>query len=82
MLHGSGTAHEMYVMVEAGMSPLEVNVATTKNDAMAKDIDDFGTVEVGKIADLVLFSEDPLTDIMNVRTVEVVIRVGRILKRN
>lgn len=81
MLHGPGTANEMRGMVEAGLTPMEVIIATTRNGTMAMDRDDFGIIETGKIADLVLLSENPLTDIRNVRKVEVVIRGGKIWKR-
>lgn len=80
MLHGPGTANEMRVMVEAGLTPMEVLVATTKNGAKAMGRNDIGTIEEGKVADLVLLSANPLEDISNVRAVEVVIHGGKIWK--
>jgi imidazolonepropionase-like amidohydrolase len=41
--------------------------------------DEIGTVEEGKIADLVLLAADPSEDIKNLRTTEIVIVNGRLL---
>ena len=39
--------------------------------------DDFGTLEVGKLADILMFGADPLTDISNIRKLEVVMKEGQ-----
>jgi cytosine/adenosine deaminase-related metal-dependent hydrolase len=44
-------------------------------------LDDRGTVEVGKRADLLLLGDDPLTDIRNTRQITAVIAGGRFLAR-
>lgn len=78
ILHGPGTANEMEAMVKAGLTPMEVLVASTRNGAKAMGRIDFGTIEPGKIADMVLLSGNPLTDISNVRSIELVIRGGKV----
>jgi imidazolonepropionase-like amidohydrolase len=75
---GSGTVAGMEGLVELGMTPSEVIVAATKNGAMAsKALADYGTVEPGKIADLLLLDADPLADIRNIRKLRLIVKSGR-----
>ena len=51
-------------LVELGMTPSQAIVAATRNGAIAsRRLADFGTIEPGKIADLVVLAADPLADI-------------------
>jgi imidazolonepropionase-like amidohydrolase len=76
-LHGPSVLWEMESMQEAGMSPMEVLVASTRNGARAMGRErDFGTLQAGKLADLVVLSADPLAAIRNVREVRYVMRAG------
>ncbi len=78
-----GTLHqELELLVRAGFSPLEALETATKNPArfMKRDAD-FGAIEVGKLADLVLLDADPLGDIANVRRVAAIVLDGRYLAR-
>ena len=64
-------------MQAAGMSARDVLVASTRNGARAMGREDeIGTIEAGKIADLVIVGEDPTEDIANMRRIEGVIRAG------
>jgi imidazolonepropionase-like amidohydrolase len=68
--------------VELGYTPMETIVAATKIGAEVSDAADrLGTVEVGKLADLVVLEKDPLVDIANLRTARIVIQGGRVVKR-
>ncbi|HEX7089664.1 MAG TPA: amidohydrolase family protein [Longimicrobiales bacterium] len=81
-LHGPAVYLEMEAMQEAGLTPLEVLTAATRNGALAMGrLDDFGTVERGKIADLVVLDADPTADIRNVRRVALVVRGGEVWTR-
>jgi imidazolonepropionase-like amidohydrolase len=61
--HGSN-AEELERMVEGGMTPMEAIVATTKTAAECVHIQhDVGTLEPGKLADLLVVDGDPLDDI-------------------
>lgn len=80
-LHGPAVYREMAAMVEAGLSPMEVLVASTRNGARAMGREDIGTVESGKIADLVVLTRNPLINISNVGSVELVVRGGRVWTR-
>jgi imidazolonepropionase-like amidohydrolase len=64
------------------MTPSQAIVAGTKNGAIAsRGIAQFGTIEAGKRADLVLLREDPLADIHNIRKVSTVIKDGKMIDR-
>lgn len=62
-LHGRN-AHELTLMVQGGLSPMQAIVAGTKTASEACRIsENAGTIEVGKLADLLLVDGDPLEDI-------------------
>lgn len=73
---------EMHALAkDAGMSNSDVLIAATRNGAMALGIESTtGTIETGKIANLVLLDRNPLDDIDNVKSVYLVIKAGRIFK--
>ena len=80
--HGTGTIIAIEALVELGMTPAQAIVAATKNGAIAaRGIKDFGTLEPGKFADIVLLSADPLADISNIRKVVTVFKEGRVVDR-
>ncbi len=65
---GFSVLHELELMVESGLTPWEALQAGTYNVAdYFGTLDDFGTVEVGKAADLILLEANPLEDIGAVR---------------
>jgi imidazolonepropionase-like amidohydrolase len=76
--HGIGTILAIEGLVELGMTPAQAIVAGTKNGAIAaRGTKDFGTLEAGKFADLVVLTADPLADIHNLRKVATVFKEGR-----
>lgn len=74
--HGPSTVRELELLVEAGLSPLEAITAGTRTPARMLGLLDRGTVEVGKRADLVVVSGDPLTDISVMRQIQWVLKDG------
>jgi imidazolonepropionase-like amidohydrolase len=73
---------ELGLMVKAGLSPMEALQAATLNPARFLDRErELGTVESGKIADLVLLDANPLDDIANTKKIEAVIYRGQYLPR-
>jgi imidazolonepropionase-like amidohydrolase len=81
-LHGTSVNQEMESMQAAGLSPMDVLVASTRNGARAMGRGaDFGTLERGKLADLVVLTADPTADIANVRRIEAVMRGGQLHER-
>lgn len=71
---------ELALLVEAGLSPIEALQAATLNPArfLGKE-KDLGTVEKGKIADLLLLDASPLVDINNTRKIDSVVTGGKLL---
>ncbi len=61
---------EMHMMVEAGMSPIDVIRASTGVAADCIGAHDVGTIEPGKWGDLVILTENPAENIMNTKTIE------------
>ena len=79
-LPGLGVHQEMVMFVEAGLTPMQAIQAATVNVAKAfrKDTD-FGTVEPGKVADLIAVDGDPLKDVWTTQNVKLVVLGGKIV---
>jgi len=76
-LHGPAIYAEMEAMQRAGMPPMEIIVAATRNGARAMGREaEFGTIERGKLADLALVAADPTRDIAGLRRLTWVVRGG------
>jgi imidazolonepropionase-like amidohydrolase len=73
---------ELLLMVKGGMPALDALRAATINAALFMNKkDDFGSVEVGKIASLILLNMNPLENIENTKTIETVIVRGKVYNR-
>lgn len=73
--------YEMKRLVDLGLSPMEAIVAATSNPATLLGIGgEVGTVEVGKFADLLVVRGDPLSNMLNLRNVELVIKQGQVFR--
>jgi imidazolonepropionase-like amidohydrolase len=69
---------QMELMREAGLTPMQIIVAFSKNNSELLGIDnDFGTLAKGKAADLLVLARNPLDDITNVRSIEAVYLGGK-----
>ena len=78
-LHGPSVYAEMEAMQAAGLTPLQVLTASTRGGATAMGrAKDLGTVEKGKLADLLIVAADPAADIANLRKVRYVVRGGAV----
>ncbi|HUC99473.1 MAG TPA: amidohydrolase family protein [Candidatus Polarisedimenticolaceae bacterium] len=83
MFFGWDLHREMELLVEAGMKPMDVIIAASRKAAEYLGQDNaLGTVEPGKMADLIILSQNPLEDIRNTRRIEQVIYAGRIIDRD
>jgi hypothetical protein len=79
---GFALHEELALMVEAGLSPMQALQAATRNPARYLGLSDsLGTVEPGKLADLVLLEANPLVAISNTRKIDAVVVRGRLLRR-
>jgi len=73
---------ELGLLVEAGLTPMEALQTATYNAAEFLGMkDSLGTVEAGKIADLVLLDADPLEDIANTKKIAAVVVGGKYYSR-
>lgn len=76
-LHGVSVYAEMEAMQKAGLTPMEVLVASTRGGSLAMRREkEIGTIERGKIADLLVVAADPTKDIANLRKLKSVVRGG------
>lgn len=72
---------ELELLVQAGIDPLDVVSIATRNGAEALGVlEDLGTIEPGKIADLVVLRADPLASISDTRLIDLVIQGGEVLQ--
>ena len=81
--NGAAVHREMELLVAAGIAPLDVIRIATFNAAkfLGKE-DQLGTIEEGKLADMVLLNADPSDDINNAKDIHMVIKNGRVIDRD
>lgn len=71
---------EIEWVVKAGMRPFDALVASTRSAAELNGVgDQLGTIEVGKLADLVVVGADPLANISNLRQTQLVFKEGHVV---
>jgi imidazolonepropionase-like amidohydrolase len=73
---------EMADMVAAGMTPMQVIVASTRNGAQFLKMNDVGTIEANKSADFIVLDANPLDDITNTRKIASVYLRGASVDRS
>jgi hypothetical protein len=77
---GISLHHEMQLLVDAGLTPMQVLLDATQKPAAAMHKQNtLGTIEAGKLADLLILRANPLDDIRNTRTIETVIKDGKVV---
>lgn len=82
-LPGFGLHDELQHMVAAGLSPMDaLRAATYKPAEFLGLLDSLGTVEKGKLAELVLLDANPLSDIANTSRISMVFTGGRVYRRS
>lgn len=78
-LHGPSIYAEMAAMESAGIQPSEVLVMSTRNGAAVMGgLDEFGTLEPGKLADLIVLEDDPAKSTSAYRRITHVMRAGKL----
>jgi imidazolonepropionase-like amidohydrolase len=81
MTPGVSFHRELELLVQAGIPAADVLRIASRNGAESLGVvDETGTIEVGKAADLVILDADPVADIANTRAIRLVVLRGRILQ--
>ena len=80
---GLSLQDELELMVQAGLTPLEALQTATRNASgyLGREAD-LGTIERGKLADMVLLDANPLDDIHNIRKINCVMTNGKLLQHD
>jgi imidazolonepropionase-like amidohydrolase len=80
---GESLHHELELLVKAGINSSDVIKIATKNGAVALDLmNQTGTIELDKQADILILSANPLENIENTKRIDAVISNGRIMERS
>jgi imidazolonepropionase-like amidohydrolase len=80
LVPGIDLHNELALLVEAGLTPMEaLQTATVQPARFLGKLDSQGTIETGKLADLVLLDANPLEDICHTRMINAVILGGRLI---
>jgi hypothetical protein len=77
VIAGFGDQREVELLVEAGFTPVEaIHIATANGAQFMGELDRVGTLEQGKLADLVAINGDPSANIKDIEKVELVFKDG------
>jgi imidazolonepropionase-like amidohydrolase len=72
---------EMKLMQEAGMTPMQILVSATRHSSYVCDLEnELGTIEEGKIADIIIVDGNPLEDLEALLNIQMVFHNGVIIK--
>jgi imidazolonepropionase-like amidohydrolase len=76
--YGPGFPNELRLLADAGLPPMDIIVAATRNGARALGVEkEVGTVAPGRVADLILLDANPLENVANLERVTEVIARGK-----
>ena len=79
---GEGVHHELELLVESGLTPLQAITASTKNAATIMGADkEWGTLEAGKLANILLIDGKPDQNISDTRRITFVMKQGDVIDR-
>lgn len=80
--YGNTIHNEMFLLSKAGIPNNDVLIMATKNGAYQLHMqNDFGTIEKGKVADILILAKSPLVNIENTRTIDAIIKNGKVIDR-
>jgi imidazolonepropionase-like amidohydrolase len=82
VFYGEGLHRELELLVEAGLTPVQAITTATRNAALLlNELGQWGTLEPGKRADILVVRGNPAQRIGDTRKIEFVIQAGRVLNR-
>jgi imidazolonepropionase-like amidohydrolase len=77
---GNAPIHEIEWMQKAGMTPMQIIIAATKNAAHSCNMEnELGTLELGKLADVLVVDGDPLADIHALTSAHLILLEGKLI---
>ena len=77
MFHGPTSVREVELLVLAGMTPLEaIKSSTSIPSEMLEMTNDIGTIEEGKVADIIIVEGNPINDIKALKNIKWTIKNG------
>jgi hypothetical protein len=80
---GEGVHHEMELLVESGLTPLQAITAATKNAAAIMNADkEWGTLEPGRLANILLIDGKPDQNINDTRRITFIMKQGEVINRD
>jgi imidazolonepropionase-like amidohydrolase len=80
-LHGASYHRELRLLADAGIPPMDILVAATRTAAAAvTGAHDRGTIQAGRLADMLILDADPLADIGNLGKIHAVVKGGALLE--
>lgn len=83
LIPGKSLHHELELLVEAGINPLDVIKIATRNGANALGIlNKTGTIENGKEANMIILAANPIDNISNTQKIEAIINDGKFVDRD
>jgi imidazolonepropionase-like amidohydrolase len=83
LIPGKSLHHELELLVEAGINPLDVIKIATRNGANALGIlNKTGTIENGKEADMIVLAANPIDNISNTKKIDAIIHDGKLVDRD
>lgn len=81
LVTGFSIHDELKTFVESGLTPFAALQTATVNTANYLEMKNKGTIEINKIADLILLNKNPLENIANTKTIETVIKNGKLFSK-
>lgn len=75
---GMALHRELEIFVEIGFTEIEALQAATVNAAKSINLDDIGTIQEGKMADLVILNKNPLENIKHTKDIEFIVKGGKV----
>ncbi|MEO9485620.1 MAG: amidohydrolase family protein [Ekhidna sp.] len=80
--HGYSLHEEMRILQSGGIQPIDIiKMGTMNASIMVHGQDSLGSIETGKLADMILLDANPLEDIANVSVINTIYKGGRVQKR-
>lgn len=81
LFFGEGLHRELELLVEAGLTPLQAISTATRNAAALMQADDWGTLEPGRYADVLIVNGNPAARIGDTRNIAVLLQRGKVVDR-